>query len=589
VATVSPVTTGVDPVLTCRRRLPLLWVSWRQHGAALTCGLGLFALTSVVLLATEYRIREIAADLAPNWRQLAPIGWSAHYPDVAMQAIPLLIGLLVGVPLVSRDIEAGTATFAWTQGTGRIRWLLGKFTYAALPLSVAAASFGQVFGWWFSVYAPVTGRWGMSAFPLFSPACVGWTLAGLTLGMAAGVILRRSSARAMAAAIAGWIFLHYIQPFATERPVAQFWQQQFLSLGWLLSVSLLLMGVTVWIISRSRPPAFTTRLAGCLLAWRDRFTDRLARRRLVSRLGVSMLGVTWRQHRRALLVGQGLLAATAVALLITGLRLHSEPASRWPTLFQALGGYTPGQQNGDLAVPLFFPFFIGAFLGAPLVARELELGTARFAWTQGVSRTQWLTGKLIRLGLLLAASAIIVGLVFQWWYAPLVADASRLGDPEFGLYAPVFAGWMLASFTLAAFLGAVLRNSSAAIVVTIVSTVILAIVNAVQRQYWLPPVTGPAAAMPRGAPIFNLGYAWQDGSAVGSATLHKLYYLAASMHIKAGPGQEQMFARHHVIWSATYLPDSRFWPLQLIETAGLLTLALLFAAATVLLVRSRSA
>src|ERR1700722_9695140 len=35
-----------------------------------------------------------------------------------------------------------------------------------------------------------------------------------------------------------------------------------------------------------------------------------------------------------------------------------------------------------------FPLVIGAFVGAPLVAREVELGTHRFAWTQGGGRTR---------------------------------------------------------------------------------------------------------------------------------------------------------------------------------------------------------
>ena len=36
------------------------------------------------------------------------------------------------------------------------------------------------------------------------------------------------------------------------------------------------------------------------------------------------------------------------------------------------------------------PALIGLFWGAPLVARELETGTFRLAWTQSVTRTRWL-------------------------------------------------------------------------------------------------------------------------------------------------------------------------------------------------------
>jgi plasmid stabilization system protein ParE len=35
------------------------------------------------------------------------------------------------------------------------------------------------------------------------------------------------------------------------------------------------------------------------------------------------------------------------------------------------------------------PLLVGLFYGAPLVAREIEYGTHRFVWTQGVSRRHW--------------------------------------------------------------------------------------------------------------------------------------------------------------------------------------------------------
>ena len=40
------------------------------------------------------------------------------------------------------------------------------------------------------------------------------------------------------------------------------------------------------------------------------------------------------------------------------------------------------------------PAVIGAFWGAPLVARELEAGTHRLVWNQSVTRTRWLATKL---------------------------------------------------------------------------------------------------------------------------------------------------------------------------------------------------
>ena len=50
---------------------------------------------------------------------------------------------------------------------------------------------------------------------------------------------------------------------------------------------------------------------------------------------------------------------------------------------------------------MLLPGLIGVFVGAPLVARELESGTFRFAWTLARSRVQWIVTKLVLLAVVL--------------------------------------------------------------------------------------------------------------------------------------------------------------------------------------------
>lgn len=42
------------------------------------------------------------------------------------------VGLLLGVPLVAREVEQGTAQLAWTIGRSRVRWLIGRVAFATL-------------------------------------------------------------------------------------------------------------------------------------------------------------------------------------------------------------------------------------------------------------------------------------------------------------------------------------------------------------------------------------------------------------------------------------------------------------------------
>jgi hypothetical protein len=70
---------------------------------------------------------------------------------------------------------------------------------------------------------------------------------------------------------------------------------------------------------------------------------------------------------------------------------------------------------GGIFVFYAVPAIIGMFWGAPLIARELEAGTFRVAWTQSVTRARWLAVKLGLAGLASMAAAGLVSLMVTWW------------------------------------------------------------------------------------------------------------------------------------------------------------------------------
>lgn len=49
------------------------------------------------------------------------------------------VGLIVGIPLVARDLEQGTARLAWTLGRSRTRWLVRRIAFGALVVVVLLA------------------------------------------------------------------------------------------------------------------------------------------------------------------------------------------------------------------------------------------------------------------------------------------------------------------------------------------------------------------------------------------------------------------------------------------------------------------
>ena len=70
---------------------------------------------------------------------------------------------------------------------------------------------------------------------------------------------------------------------------------------------------------------------------------------------------------------------------------------------------SPSTALGILVIVV--PGVLGLFWGAPLVARELQTGTYRLAWTQSVSRRRWL---LVKLGVVGLAAMATAGLLSRW-------------------------------------------------------------------------------------------------------------------------------------------------------------------------------
>jgi hypothetical protein len=516
------------------------------------------------------------------WRAGMWQAYGPQYPDLAMQAIPLMAALFVGVQLIAPELVDGTAAFAWTQGYGKARWVLGKLAAAAAVLVPMAVVLGLVFGWWYRLYAPATGYFAMHAFALYAPALAGWTVAGLTLGMAAAAITRHEG-RAIGLTLGGWILLHHFAIVGSPRtPPGDFWPLQFAQLALLLAISgLLTAGVIVLIQGTPAIPGMP-RLLRAVPSRAVPDAQTLARQ-LGSRRVMGMPRAAWRQHRMGLLVALAVLGIYAAALVITGFHIHTEPARFRPRYGDLSGPNLPsGSTDAIFLLLLLLPFLIGAFVGGSLTGPDLDQTTVSFAWTQGVTRTRWAVGKLAGVGCVLVAAAIAVGLLFQWWDEPYVTH--RLSDPWFGLYAPAYAGWMAVTLTVAAFLGALTRSRTGAAVACLFGTLVVADANIIfLRNRYLPT----AAAINRPAPAGSLFVNWYVSHAQGVPTV-LLNRALDNFDSPAGwTGIERTLTQHHATTTLIYQPASHFWQLQAIESAGLLGIALLFGAAAVWVVRRR--
>jgi hypothetical protein len=222
--------------------------------------------------------------------------------------------------------------------------------------------------------------------------------------------------------------------------------------------------------------------------------------------------VTWRQHRAALTGAAAFLGAIVVYLAVTGHQIRQaydalaaagcpqadtiNPGSIVPVAsatcqsltqaFLSFYGTTSGPVGASglnaQTVPfmlLAVPVLLGAFTGAPVLAGELESGTFRFAWTQGAGRLRLAAARLIPLAVLLTAAAYGLFALFSWYFTPFFRFGNTGGYPMqlFGNLGVDFAAWALFSFTLAAFLGVLLRRAVAATAVSLAVTTVLDVVT----------------------------------------------------------------------------------------------------------------
>jgi hypothetical protein len=158
------------------------------------------------------------------------------------------------------------------------------------------------------------------------------------------------------------------------------------------------------------------------------------------------------------------------------------------------------------------PAITGAFWGAPLVASELEDGTFRLTWTQGVTRTRWLAGRLAVTGLAGMSTAGLLSLVVSWWASPLdQAGLSRFATFDQRDIVPV--GYAAFAVALGVTAGAVIRRTLPAMAVTIV--VFIAARMAV--TYWVRPQMLAPLTLARSVRVD--GYGFEGFLPIGRSTL----------------------------------------------------------------------
>lgn len=344
-----------------------------------------------------------------------------------------------------------------------------------------------------------------------------------------------------------------------------------------------------------------------------------------------MTWLIWRQHRYeilGLLIGAVLIAAAMVYGAEYAPRIRAElgvdTCRPLPTTTANCANLS--NQASDLLVPFrllvsalfFLPAVVGSFVGGPLFARDLERGTHRLVWTQGITRMHWAAAKLVTLlGVGAIAAAIVASVggrasaingvqtnAFQTIQTMPLQTYGTLGVPtntfqtfqNFDFEGPAFVAYVVFAIAIAAFVGTLSRR----ILVGMFAGLLLFGVARLGVSYELrpnyePPIAVvysadtpfPQAGVPAGAWVVRLDYVDAEGRVVPQDRIRVLMeaYRPQPPHFETLPYMAENGAYQRV----RFQPDGRYWRFQWTEGLLFLVLAGGLSAMTLTLLKRRDA
>jgi ABC-type transport system involved in multi-copper enzyme maturation permease subunit len=314
-----------------------------------------------------------------------------------------------------------------------------------------------------------------------------------------------------------------------------------------------------------------------------------------------MLTVSIRRFRLESTAIAGGLLAVGLLALVTGRMMSNEyhdgglaaclatgPRSGCDDLINSFGNSFESLQI--LIIPLvLLPALLGAFVGAPLVARELEHGTHRFLWTQGITRRRWL-GYMAGAALGLA---FIAGALYSLIAAVWLDVTNKVTDQRFSqLYdfqglVPVASGVFAVAVGITC--GLIMRRTLPSMIATIGIFIVVRLTTAiVLRPHFAAAETlttefGPDNPLSgTGAWVLSRNTVAADGQVIGSEGSINITGLGGScptlenaspMNPPRQGDVEQCLDQLGVTSVIRYHPGDRFWTFQLIESGIMLALA----------------
>jgi ABC-type transport system involved in multi-copper enzyme maturation permease subunit len=179
------------------------WVVWRQHrnqayfAAAALAAFAVLMLVTGLQMASQYHSALTLCTASHSCSNLAnTLNLESPWVSVLITltvAVPCLLGVFLGGPLVARECETGTSQFTWMQGITRARWLTITVGWVLLAAAAWGGAVSALVTWWSSpVNSLELQNFQPSQFDIQGIVPIGYAVFAVALGVAAGALLRRT-------------------------------------------------------------------------------------------------------------------------------------------------------------------------------------------------------------------------------------------------------------------------------------------------------------------------------------------------------------------------------------------------------------
>ncbi|WP_405987908.1 ABC transporter permease subunit [Streptomyces sp. NBC_00986] len=183
----------------------MIWLTWRQFRTQATVVFAAVAALAALLAVTGPQLadlydsagRDLLNRISSADQSLYYVGWAI------VLALPAIIGLFWGAPLIARELEDGTHRLAWNQTVTRTRWLATKLALAGLVTMTVAGLASLAVTWWSRPIDQAVGSGADSSTPFFpridpmvfgarGVVPIGYGAFAFILGVTVGVLFRRT-------------------------------------------------------------------------------------------------------------------------------------------------------------------------------------------------------------------------------------------------------------------------------------------------------------------------------------------------------------------------------------------------------------